>query len=233
MTGLGPLATNRICYDLRGFNPPTSGGPNLVKAITGSGPPTVAAANLGGVQLALTADNEIQVASLYLGDVLPFAIAKLQRIAFLIKSSEAIPATVTAAFGVCSAINADLDAIAAAAMFKAVGSNTLVAESDDGVNNVDDISTGLSIGTTARWFAINFEQGVQRAAPPALPKGHGSNVSFYGEQGRLGFQHVAKTTLFDMSNYSAGLQPFVRLQKSASTDVADLTVNEIVLDYAV
>jgi len=234
MDGLGPLASKRIEYDLRGFNPPASGGPHFVKSITAAGgSPTVAAVNLGGVKLTLDATNEIQVLTLSLGDILPFAINKLQRVAFHIEASDSFDASVSAAFGVASAMNADLDAIAAAAMFKAAGSNAIVAETDDGVINTDDVVTGLSIGSTPGWFGINLETGIQRNAPPSMPKGHASNVYFYGNKGRIGYQHVAKTTLFDMSNYSAGLQPFVRLQKSASTAVASLTVNEIILDYSV
>jgi hypothetical protein len=233
MNGIGPNNTRTHRYDLRGYVPSTTAGnSNLIYADTSAaGSPTVIGVNGGGVRLTLAATNEIEVLTLYLGDILPFLIADLQAIRMKVSASASFDASVIAAFGVCSAINADLDAIAAAAMFKADGSNALVAETDDGTNNVDDITTGLSLGTTPQWFGINFEQGVQRNAPPQLPKGHASNIGFYGEKNRLGYQRVAPYTSFDMSNYAAGLQPFVRLQKSASTAVPWLQVDEIEIDY--
>lgn len=233
MNGIGPNRTKTLRYDLRGYVPETSAGSsNLIYADTSaSGSPTVTGVDGGGVRMTLASTSEVEVLTLYLGDILAFPIAKLQAIRGLVSASASFDSSVIAAFGVCSAINADLDAIAAAAMFKAAGSNALVAETDDGVNNVDDISTGLSLGTTPQWLGINFEQGFQRNSPPQLPKGHGSNVMFYGEKNRIGYQKVAPTTSFDMSNYTGNLQPFLRLQKSASTAVPWLQLDELEIDY--
>jgi hypothetical protein len=72
----------------------------------------------------------------------------------------------------------------------------------------NDVSTGLTLGTTYREFVIDFTGGK-------------SNVKFYVDGIR-----VAASTTFDMSGYSSGLQPIIQLQKAANTNV-----DSVVIDY--
>lgn len=126
-------------------------------------------------------------------------------------SSSTFTSGSTLAFGLASARNDTLDNVAANAWFRMEGANstTLVyCESDDGVNDNDDKSSGVTLGTTPKEFVIDFTGGK-------------SNVKFYIDGIR-----VATTTTFDMSNYSSGLQPLVQIQKAANTNV-----NGVVVDY--
>jgi hypothetical protein len=72
----------------------------------------------------------------------------------------------------------------------------------------DDIATGVSLVATYKKFYIDFTGGK-------------SNVKFYVDGAR-----VAASTTFDMSNYSAGLQPYVQHQKTADTNT-----DSVVIDY--
>ena len=112
------------------------------------------------------------------------------------------------AFGLCSARNDAIDSLAAHASFRLIGSNSLVVETDDSVNDNDDVATGATLVDTYKRFVIDFTGGK-------------SNVKFYVDGVR-----VAASTTFDMSNYSAGLQPYVQLQKTADTNT-----DSVVIDY--
>lgn len=162
--------------------------------------------------LTLAATSEVENVCLSFGDALDIDIDDIQRVEMRVKiSASTFTSGSILAFGLGSARNDTLDNVAANAWFRMEGANstTLVyCESDDGVNDNDDKSSGVTLGTTAKEFVIDFTGGK-------------SNVKFY-----IDGQRVASTTTFDMSNYSAGLQPIVQLQKAANTNV-----NGVVVDY--
>jgi hypothetical protein len=81
-------------------------------------------------------------------------------------------------------------------------------ETDDGTRDNDDVSSGTTLGTTYKEFVIDFTGGKQ-------------DVKFY-----IDGRRVAASTTFDMSGYSAGLQPIIQLQKAANTNV-----DSVVVDY--
>lgn len=162
--------------------------------------------------LTLAATSEVENVCLSFGDALDIDIDDIQRVEMRVKISAA---TMTSgsilAFGLGSARNDTLDSVTANAWFRMEGANstTLVyCESDDGVNDNDDKSSGVTLGTTFKEFVIDFTGGK-------------SNVKFF-----IDGQRVASTTTFDMSNYSAGLQPIVQIQKAANTNA-----NGVVVDY--
>lgn len=193
---------------------PTSADPAtpwLVADTSASGSP-VYSKGTSEATLTLAATSEIENVCLSFGDALDFDIDDLQRVEMRVKiSASTMTSGSILAFGLASARNDTLDSVAANAWFRMEGANstTLVyCESDDGVNDNDDKSSGVTLGTTYKEFVIDFSGGK-------------SNVKFY-----IDGQRVASTTTFDMSNYSAGLQPIVQLQKAANTNV-----NGVVVDY--
>jgi hypothetical protein len=89
-------------------------------------------------------------------------------------------------------------------------STTLVyAETDDGTRDVDDVSTGVALGTTYKNFVIDFTGGK-------------SNVKFY-----IDGQRVCSTQTFDMSAYTSGLQPIIQLQKGVNGNVDSVVIDFI------
>lgn len=162
--------------------------------------------------LTLAATSEIENVCLHFGDALDFDIDLIQSVEMRVKlGASTFTSGSTLVFGVGSARADDPDTVTANAWFKMVGasSTTLVyAESDDGTTDKDDISTGVTLGTTYKRFYIDFRGGT-------------SNVKFY-----IDGQQVCTSTTFDMSQYSAGLQPIIQLQKAANTNV-----DSVVIDY--
>lgn len=163
--------------------------------------------------LTLAATNEVENVCLSFGDALDIDIDDIQRVEMRVKiSASTFTSGSILAFGVGSARNDTLDSVAANAWFRMEGANstTLVyCESDDGVNDNDDKSSGVTLGTTFKEFVIDFTGGK-------------SNVKFL-----IDGQRVASTTTFDMSNYSAGLQPIVQIQKAANTNTSGVVVDYV------
>ena len=162
--------------------------------------------------LTLAATSEVENVCLSFGDALDIDIDDIQRVEMRVKiSASTMTSGSTLVFGLGSARNDTPDSVTANAWFRMEGANstTLVyCESDDGVNDNDDKSSGVTLGTTFKEFVIDFTGGK-------------SNVKFF-----IDGQRVASTTTFDMSNYTAGLQPIVQIQKAANTNA-----NGVVVDY--
>jgi len=104
-------------------------------------------------------------------------------------------------------LNFDIDLLQSIS-FRLIGSNAILCETDDSVNDKDDVATGVSLSTTYKRFFIDFTGGK-------------SNVKFLVDG-----QRVATSTVFDMSNFSTGLQPYIQLQKTASTNT-----DSVIVDY--
>lgn len=185
----------------------------LVDDTSATGTPTYTKGGIGGeVTLAFDSTSEVQNVCLHHGDDLNFDIDKITYAEFRVKMGQAaLDATTQVAFGLASARNDTIDTIAEAALFRVIGADSttnVVVESDDGTNNNDDVATGTTLADSYKRFVIDFSGGK-------------SNVKFYIDGVR-----VAATTTFDMSNYSAGLQPIVQIQKTADTNT-----DSVVVDY--
>jgi hypothetical protein len=162
--------------------------------------------------LTMAATNEAENIALHFGDALDFDIDDIIRVEMRVKLGAA---TFTSGselvFGVGSARNDTSDSVTANAWFKMVGASSttaVYAESDDGTTDKDDIATGATLGTSFKRFVIDFAGGKR-------------DVKFYIDGAR-----VAASTTFDMSGYTAGLQPIVQLQKAANTNV-----DSVIVDY--
>lgn len=185
----------------------------LVDDTSSAGTPTYTKGGIGGeATLAFDSQAEIQNVCLHHGDDLNFDIDNIDGVEFRVKMGQAaIDAASMVAFGVCSARNDAIDTIAAQASFRVIGSGSttaLVVESDDGTNDNDDVATGTTLINAYKRFYIDFSGGTE-------------NVKFYVDGVR-----VAASTTFDMSNYTAGLQPYVQIQKTA-----DANTDSVVVDY--
>lgn len=174
-----------------------------------AGTPTYTVGGINGeATLAFDSQSEIQNVCLFKSDVLNFDIDTIHSIELRVKTVAALDSATSLAFGLCSARNDAIDSLAAHASFRLIGSNSLVVETDDSVNDNDDVATGATLGSTYKRFVIDFAGGK-------------SDVKFYVDGAR-----VAASTTFDMSNYSAGLQPYVQIQKTA-----DANTDSVVIDY--
>jgi hypothetical protein len=186
------------------------GTPWLVDDTSAAGTPTYTVGT-SVCTLKLASNNEVENVCLHFGDSLDFDIDDIQRIEMRVELDAVLTTGTELCFGVGSARNDTTDSVAANAWFKMVGATSttaVVVETDDGVRDNDDVATGQTLGTTFKKFVIDFTGGKR-------------NVKFYIDE-----QQVAASTTFDMSGYSAGLQPIVQIQKAANTNV-----NGVIIDY--
>jgi hypothetical protein len=190
----------------------------LVDDTSSSGTPTYTKGGIGGeATLALASTAEVENVCLHHGDDLNFDIDSLKRVEFRIKMGQAAMDTASqVAFGMCSARNDAIDSIAEQACFRVIGADdttAVVCESDDGSNNNDDVASNQVLADSYKRFVIDFAGGK-------------SDVKFYMDNGDGALSRVASGTTFNMSNYSAGLQPFVQIQKTSDTNT-----DSVVIDY--
>lgn len=227
--------TRQYRYDFRGqlaFPVVGSGvGTPWVKDDDSSaGSPTVGGLAGGGVRLAFDSQAEAQNLCLYFGDVLAFDIDELISFEIIAKTIATLDAATSLAFGLASARNDAIDSIAEACLFRCIGDNNVVVESDDGTNNNDDVATGVTLGATWQRFRIDFAARRTTQEPPSLSLGGKSNVAFYAGNARGSMRRVAQNTRFDMSNYAGGLQPFIQLQKTSDANTDNLDILEVCVE---
>jgi hypothetical protein len=190
---------------------PSEGAVWDITDTSSSGTPTYTIGGING-ELTLAFDNtsEIQNVCLATNDILNFDIDLIQRFECRLKQGQAtIDTTTQMAWGLASARNDAIDTIAHAALFRIIGTNAVVVETDDAVNNNDDVATGKTLANAYKEFVIDFTGGK-------------SNVKFYIDGAR-----VAASTTFDMSNYSSGLQPYFQIQKTADTNTDSLVIDYV------
>lgn len=226
------MNTNVIVDDFRWYGNetyPAVGSPDgqfwRTKDTSSSGSPTLIGAG-GFFTLGLDSTNEVQNICLYGGDILPYAIADLIRVDIWCKLTSSFASACTMSIGLASARHDTPESIAALALFKCVGNNSLVVSTDDGVNDLTDKATGLSLSTTVKRLSMDFATGVQTRLGVTSLGGKG-NVLFSADDDRGLLRPVCRDTIFDMSNYSSGLQLFAQVQKSAATSTGTLSIQRI------
>ena len=232
--------TRKHCFNFRGSlglaDAGSETGNPFVKAITASaGSPVVQGINGGGLRLQLASNSESENVCVYMGDVLPFLLSELISVEIIAKCSASLDANTQIAIGLASARNNTIDSIAEAALFRCIGNNTVVAESDDGSTNIDDVPTGVTLGDSWKRFSLDFVSRISSMEPPTLSLGRGSNIEFYGTNDNGSKRRVASGTRFDMSNYSGGLQLFFQIQKASgsATDYLDILEAEVITSQSV
>ena len=178
-----------------------------------AGTPTYTVGGINGeATLAMDSTTEVQNVCLFQSDVLNYDIDLIDHIEMRVKMGQAaLDATSQVAFGLAAARNDAIDSITAAALFRVIGADSttaVVVETDDTANDNNDKATGTSLINAYKKFVISFAGGK-------------SDVKFYIDGDR-----VAEDTTFDMSTYTAGLQPFVQIQKTS-----DDNTDSVVIDY--
>lgn len=169
----------------------------------------------GVAKLAFDSQEEAQNVRLSFGDKLCFDINKVRAFECRVRQSQATKdSETTIAFGLTGDGNATIDTIAVAAIFRlasASAANTVVVETDDTVTNNDDVATGQVLSNVWKTFKIDFSQGL-------------TDVRFYMDDANGNLVRVAASTTFNMSGYSAALQPFFQIQKAsdANTDALEI-----------
>lgn len=183
-----------------------------------------------GLALALSASSQAENVRVNFADVLSYPIDDLIRFDAWVKVSDSLDASVQVALGMAGAGNDAIDAIAQAALFRLVGSNDLVVETDDGAHDNDDVATGLTLGDSFRRLGIDFKTGVQTVSP-GPSKGGKASVLFTAENGQGLLRPLLKDTLFDMSAYAGGLQPYFQILKTAGAATGTLTIQRVEIEY--
>ncbi len=183
----------------------------IITDTSSAGTPTYAhvdGSEAGEVQLAFSNTNEIQNVCLSHGDVLQFDIDKVVEAWFRLKMNQAtLDAATSFAIGLTGDRNDAIDSIAQAALFRLIGSDALVVETDDGTVNNDDVATGQEITDSYCELLINFANGKDDV-----------RFLFNGKP-------IATGTTFDMSNYTGSLQLFAQIQKTADTNTDGFTLD--------
>ena len=191
---------------------PTSADPAtpwLVVDTSPAGTPTYVR-NASNAVLTLTNTNEIQNVCLAHGDALSFDIDDLFVVEMRVRVTGCTSGT-SISWGMASARNDDPTAMTALALFRMVGATSttdVTVETDDNVIDTAPVSSGNALSTTFRRFAIDFQNK--------------ADVKFFIDGVR-----VAPRTTFSMANYTAGLQPFIQIQKTASTNTDAVTVDYV------
>lgn len=212
--------------------PATAGAAPFVVAETGTTGATHLAAANGNYNLNLDATDEAQKLTFSMGDVLRYDIDNLIRVEFIAGVTTASAVGIDIVFGLGSALNANPDTVAANAYFKTTGDLAVVCETDDGTNDNDDTATGETLVTTVmRRFAIDFSRDVQTVSPPGTSKKGKGNVHFYMDDSNGVLKRVCSSTLFDMSNYSSGLQLYAMIFKASGTTLATLHIRDIKVEH--
>lgn len=227
--------TRTIPYHFRGELALAAAGSGagfpFVKADTSSaGSPTVGGLLGGGVRMLLDSTSEVQNLCVYMGNVLPFDIDEIVSVEFIAKTVAALDSATQLAFGLCSARNDAIDSLTNHASFRCIGSNAVVVETDDGVTDLDDKPTGLTLGATWKRFRIDFASRNTTIEPPSVSLGRKSNIEFYGANDNGSLRRVASGTRFDMSAATGGLQLYAQIQKTADTNTDNLDILEMIVE---
>jgi hypothetical protein len=192
----------------------TPGEGGWTVAETGTTPTSLCITEDGGAaKLTLTSTSEAQIACLYLNDVLPLDLANLQFVEFVLKVA-GIDSVTTLVVGVANARNDTADTVGVNAWLRMQGSastTALVAETDDGTTDNDDVATGATLAAVYKSVKIDFTNGV-------------SDVRFF-----IDGERVAAATTFSLAAITAGqnVQPIVQIQKASGTGVPSVTIAQI------
>lgn len=211
----------------------TAGSPTVAPVSAGSGADTAAE---GGVNLTLDNTAEVQVARLYMGDVLPFPLAALVALDIWASLTAGLANAVSAAFGVINAANDTISSITQRAIFRTVGgfsggNNELLCETADGTNSLTQQDTGLTLAATKRRCRINFMEGILTQGAPNLSTGGLTNVIFDAENSRGQLRRVLRNKQFNISAGTGGMQLFAQIQKTSNAAVGTLTIHKVRLAF--
>lgn len=178
----------------------------------------------GVARLLMDSTAEAQNVCLSFGDKLALDFDRVQTVDMrirLVSEGATKDSATTLAWGITGDRNDAIDSIAVAAIFRLASgsaSNVVVVESDDTVNNNDDVATGqslISAAGTGTWTRCVIDLSDK------------SDVKFHIANSSGSLVRVATGTTFDMSNYHGGIQPFVQIQKTSDTNTDAVEIDYI------
>jgi hypothetical protein len=167
----------------------------------------------GKAVLTLANTNEAENVCLYQNDVLAWDVDRILIAEFTVLVS-GVDANTVVTWGLASARNDDEDAIANSVFFKIEGgasTSNVVAESDDGTTDHNDIATGKTLAGTAKKFVFDFTNGK-------------NDIRYY-----IDGERVAAGTTFTLNAITSQLQPFFQLEKTTGTGTPALTIKKVKL----
>ncbi|MGE0605546.1 MAG: hypothetical protein AB7O62_00365 [Pirellulales bacterium] len=209
------------------------------KTITSTSGNGTVAGSASGLKFTMSNDNEAQNLCASFGDVLSFDIDELRWIEFAVSVDAVLAAASKLRFGLASARADDPDAIAASIFFGINGdasTTAVIAECDDGTNEVAATATGLVLPANAlKRFRIDLAEGTLTQSPPSSSLGGKANVILSGEDATASrvLKRVLPNTRFNMAAYSSGLQPYMQLQKTASTNAVNAYLRQVRGEYLI
>lgn len=197
----------------------TTAGPGgwAIADTSSAGTPTYTTIDGGGAKLTCVSTSEAEILTLYQKDILPFPVTSLQRMSFIAKVA-GIDAVTTLTMGLGSARNDTDDTVATSAWFRMEGSASttlVVAETDDGTTDNNDVATTKTLASTWKKFVIEFVNGL-------------ADVRFY-----IDGERVASGTTFSMAAATSTtyVQPIFQIQKASGTGVPSVTIRDIEIEY--
>jgi hypothetical protein len=168
----------------------------------------------GIAHLAFDSQAEAQNVCLSFGDVLTMDINDRLVFETRLKQGQATADSTTSfAFGLIGDRSDTIDSIAQNILFRYIGDNVIVCETDDGTTDLDDKATGLSLTNAYKYFKIDAQDL--------------TNVKFYMGDAGGRLVRVAKSVTFDVSAYAGALQPVFQLQKTSDTNTDSVQIDYV------
>lgn len=208
----------------RAFTPTTTpaGDFGWTLADTSSaGAPTMACVtdDGGALNCTLAADSEVENMCLYQNNILPYDLAKLHWVSFVMKAPVAFVSGDTFFFGLGNARNDAVASVSVKTVFKLVAATSLTAvviDTKDGTTAQTDVATGQTLTSTYKKFLIDFTNGL-------------ADVRFFIDGAR-----VAASTTFNMSGITSGqnVQIMAQLYKASGTNVPQFQLSQVGIQYS-
>lgn len=172
------------------------------------------AAACGILKIDFDSQTEAQNVCISFDDVLQFAAADRMIAEFRLKQNQATADSATSfAFGLTGDRADAIDSVAQHVLFRYIGDNNIVCESDDGTTDRDDKATGLTLTNAYKYFKIDMQDL--------------TNVKFYMTDGNSKLVRVCDSTVFDISGYTGNYQPFFQLQKTSDNNTDGVSIDYI------
>jgi len=220
--GIGGEALDDIFWEEEFIYQAIADNPAWTVVDVGDGTAEIGANANGGIaSCTIAATDEAEDAGFYLGDALVFDIDSLKTVEY--RAQAVTPGTgIAVVWGMAGAHNLDKDTVAQNAWFRLQANLVLLVETDDGTNDNDDGATGITLVTGTYYrFKIDFTET------------DGIRFAYKADTATDWIDLTAAAlvalgiTAFDMSNYTAGLQPYFGADKASGTGTASLLVDRI------
>jgi len=206
---------------------------------TYTGTPTGASVSGGQLELVLAATNEAETLRVDLGDNLAFPVNDVQEVrirAKLERGEGAAGDNVSAALGIAGAGAADPADLSGCLLFEIATDDAVTIRANDGtVSGVDTsgIETDVEAGDDWRTYVFDLRNGLVRRELREGGDIAGKGAVLAKVSNDVGLlRPVAEGSVIDLTDWAdVGVQPYVQIAKTSSTDTGTLTVDWIEIFY--